>query len=355
MQEQKGQLEILGEVTCPSGILLLLDFGLLDLWTHEKAPLIRPGILNEEALSSANNGCDFHIEGPDALLAGKKFGRQTNPLYLYDIPSYEIEEMEESFRNFVGREGLNARLCRLSERVPPRKRVDQTLLQGKGAGEVFLHGIHVIAVGDLPKNRSMKVQGTRMACGDFSENWREISLLVSDHNKKAQSRKIGHVAVDMARLMFCDADAIGKWQHEDSIDGLADFVFWGKDSLRLAKKFDAKLIEGNIYGFQDRPVQELAALALEAQKHLEQHHLVAALDFRPHSDHWRMLKTLARTHTESGVIDLAGALLCGFMTSWGDGFFPVYLDKDREGNTLAIRIELGTEETLRGMRMVNGF
>lgn len=358
MQAQNNKHEILGEVTVPSGTVVLIDFGLMDLWTHNNPPLIKPGILPEEALESANKGADFIIEGPDAESAGAKFARQPNPFYIYDIPRHGVAELEENFASFVKSSGLNARLRELTERVPPRQRIDQTLEHGAGAGEIFLHGIHSIAVGNLPKDRVLTVTGERMNLEEYADHWRSVSLLLRadfEESKICRSKQIGCVAVDMARLMFCDADAMGKWIHEDSIDGLADFVFWGKDALRLSKKFEAPHVQDNIYGFVGKPVMELAETAMLVKEHLDLHHLVAALDFRPHSDHWRMLKTISEHKTESGTIDLADSKCCGFMTSWGDGFFPVYLDLDADGRALRLKIELGTEETLNGMRMVNRF
>lgn len=347
--------EILGEVTVPSGIVMLIDFGLMDLWTHDKPPLITNDVLSPEALKSANEGADFAIEGADALEAGLLFDRQPHPLFLYDIPRHGVDDIKESFQAQIGNAGYNARLQELPQRVPPRTRVDYTIAHFKGAGEVFLHGVHIIAVSGLPKDRPLQVVGEKLAEGEFADHWKEISLIINPDAKPVSSRKIGHVAVDMARLMFCDVDAAGKWQHEESIDGLADFVFWGKDANRLVNKFNAPQVEGSIYGFVDQPIESIAPIAMQVQEHLELHHLVAATDFRPHSDHWRMLKSLSERATESGVIDLSGARTCGFMTSWGDGFFPVHLDLDESGTPIRIRIELATEQTLQGMRMVNRF
>ena len=334
---------------------MLIDFGLMDLWTHDRPPLIMNDVLSPEALKDANDGADFAIEGADALEAGQLFDRQPHPLFLYDIPRHGVEEIREAFQAKIGDAGFNARLQELPARVPPRTRVDYTLAHFKGAGEVFLHGVHIIAVSGIPKDRPLQVVGQKIGEGDFAEHWREISLVINPDGKTTQSKQIGHVAVDMARLMFCDVEAAGKWQHEESIDGLADFVFWGKDAPRLVNKFHAPQVEGNIYGFIDQPLDAVVPIAMQVQEHLELHHLVAATDFRPHSDHWRMLKSLSQHATESGVIDLNGSRCCGFMTSWGDGFFPVHLDLDADGNPVQIRIELATEATLKGMRMINRF
>lgn len=356
MPAAKESKKILGEVLAPSGIVLLIDFGLMDLWTHDKPPLLNPGILDPAALESANNGVDFKIEGPDAIEAGRKFQRQPHPLFLYDTPRHSIDELKDDFERFITKTAYRAALVDLPSRVPPRKRVDDALAHSKdAAAEVFLHGIHAIVLSGLPKQKALKVEACTMGEGEFSEHWRDISLLINPDLQITESRIIGHVAVDMARLMFCDLEAAAEWKHQDSIDGLADFVFWGRDAVRLANKFKAPLIEGNIYGYVDKPLEEAAEIGMQVQKHLEHHHLVAACDFRPHSDHWRMLKALSEQETESGVIDLSDSRCCGFMTSWGDGFFPVHLDLASNGELVRLRIELGTPETIRGMRMVNKY
>jgi len=355
MQTAKKPGKILGKVTAPSGVLILIDFGLMDLWTHEQPPMVPAGVLSEEALAAANNGADFAIEGADALKAGKRFDKQPHPLFLYDIPRHTVDEIKESFASLITKEGLNARLVELDQRVCPRKRVDQAVAHGVGAAEVFLHGIHAIAISGLPANQPLSIEGRPMEEGPFAKHWRDISLIIKPDAMVAETKKVGHVAVDMGRLMFCDLDSMGEWQHQDTIDGLADLVFWGKDAQRLATKFGAKHIDGSIYGVINKPIDELAALAFQVQKHLELHHLVSAIDFRPHSDHWRMLKAVAECETESGDIELGESRCCGFMTSWGDGFFPIFLELDEHDAPVRLRIDLGTEETIRGMHMVNRF
>ena len=66
-----------------------------------------------------------------------------------------------------------------------------------------------------------------------------------------------------------------------------------------------------------------------------------ALDFRPHSHHYHVMERVRGSATESGTIETGGAILCGFMTSWGDGIFPVEPDLDAEGRLVRLRVELG--------------
>jgi len=45
--------------------------------------------------------------------------------------------------------------------------------------------------------------------------------------------------------------------------------------------------------------------------------------------------------TESSVVNVGGARLCNFMTTWGDGIFDVFRDLSADGRLLRIRIEMG--------------
>ncbi len=45
---------------------------------------------------------------------------------------------------------------------------------------------------------------------------------------------LGDVMVDWAKLAFVDADALGLWEHNDTLNGLADFVYWGRDAEQVA-------------------------------------------------------------------------------------------------------------------------
>ncbi len=78
-----------------------------------------------------------------------------------------------------------------------------------------------------------------------------------------------------------------------------------------------------------------------------------AYDFRPHTCHWALMEQLRNSETESGTIDLAGASVCGFMTTWGDGIFEVFRDFDSAGNPVAVRVDLGSDEAVTRLRYVN--
>lgn len=57
----------LGYITVPSGSLLLIDTGYLNMWSHDKPPVMPAGILSsDEATEKANTFVDLKLVGKDA-------------------------------------------------------------------------------------------------------------------------------------------------------------------------------------------------------------------------------------------------------------------------------------------------
>jgi hypothetical protein len=337
---QNAPLECLGEVTAPSGTLLVIDTGALNLWSHDRQPFIEAGTLSNPRVEElANSSIDLVIEGPDAVTAGRSFNRQWDPRFLYDIPAEGLQMMKSLFDQCLQEQGLTASLKELSARIPHRQRVDNAIEWGKGCGEAQYQGLPAVAVSGLPPDQTMKVYGLRMNHPDYMDRWRWIWLEVCSGLPTAKSQLVGSVAVDWARLMFADVDALGQWMHEEPLDGKADFVFWGRDSSIAAEATHAPQLAEE-YGWLNLPVDEAAGLGLQVLEIKEQRGLMFATDFRPHSHHYYAMRQVRSTPTESGVIDVGGARMCVFMTSWGDGFYPVVCDLDENGLLLRVRIEL---------------
>jgi len=62
--------EQLGVVTCPSGVLIVIDTGYLGIWSHNQAPILPDGALEtEEARAGATAFVDLHVVGAYAELA----------------------------------------------------------------------------------------------------------------------------------------------------------------------------------------------------------------------------------------------------------------------------------------------
>src|SRR5262245_23691213 len=131
--------ELLGEVNAPSGIVVLLDFGLLDLWCHDTPPRMPEWAHDEQTVTAANGGADFRIVGSDAFAAGWAFDRQANPRYPFDIPAHGVEPIQQQFAEFAEEHHFDARLSRLKRRVPHRKRIDLALAEDP-VGEIFFFG-----------------------------------------------------------------------------------------------------------------------------------------------------------------------------------------------------------------------
>lgn len=352
MRRPKDPLtEVLGHVTAPSGMVFIVDTGLLNFWCHDRPPLMPEGAAPDDVVESANTGTDFRIAGPDAEQAGRAFDRQWNPRFLYDIPSHGVGKVSASFSGCVQELQLDAHLVPLGRRVPHRERVDEALAYGGNAGEVMFQGITAIVMAGVPGDRPLTVFGTRMPtnCPDAGR-WRSIWLECAPKGTIQQSELAGFVAVDMARLMFADIEAIGYWEHEQPVDGLADCVFWGRDAEQIAREAGANELGDGNWGWADLSVEEAVERGTRVVELQDQQGSKLAFDFRPHSHHFFVMQQVRATPTESGTIEVGGAQMCAFMTSWGDGYFPVYRDLDGKQRLVRIRIDLGNDEIVGRQR-----
>jgi hypothetical protein len=329
----------LGTATAPSGTLLIVDAGYLGLWCHDRPPLIPEGALGDPELEAkANGSVDLRIEGPDAIAAGRAFHRQWNPGWLFDIPRDAMMSLEGSFRRHVLANGWKAHLVALPERVTHLHRVELALEHGGGAGYVQLGGLGCVAVGGVPRDRELEIVGERVSdpSGDDAKRWRRVSIECRPELKVARREPLGEAMVDRARLIIADVDALGGWVHEDALDGKADLVFWGRDAEAAAAALSAPLTPEGVHGWLDLTVAEAA----ERARAVEALGLTLAIDFRPHSHHYQLMAQVRASQTESGSINVGGARMCGFMTTWGDGLFPVVRELSAAGELVRISIEL---------------
>ncbi len=325
----------LGEVSAPSGTLLIVDAGFLGLWCHDRPPHIPKGALGDAELEhKANDSVDLRIEGPDAEAAGKAFHRQWHPGYLYDIPRDALPSLEASFRRHVLSHHWKAHLVILPERVSHLHRVELALQQGQGAGYVQVSGLGCIAVGEVLQDRVFEIVGERKEPG----RWRSVSIEHRPGVPVAKTEVLGQVMVDRARLLVADVDALGSWVHETSLDGKADLVFWGADAAKAAEKLQAPLVPEGVHGWLDLSVEE-AEIRGEKLAGLD-----LTVDFRPHSHHWQLMAQVRASETESGTLEVGGARMCGFMTTWGDGMFPVVRELGPGGELVRVRIELSNDQ-----------
>jgi hypothetical protein len=323
--------EVLGRITVPGGVLVVGDMGYLGDWSGDAAPGI-PRDLPPDLADVAAKAVDWRIVGPDAEAAARTFDRQ--PLtFLYDMP--DEQHLHELWRDALDGTGLAAALSMESRRVPHRDRARRAGHAG-GSG-FFVNGVPFVAV-PVAAPGPFEVVGHRSAEDPYA--WRDVELVLSSSEPTA-TRRLGHVGVDWARLVMADVDALSDWVHEDSLDGQADVAFWGRDAAKAAKRFKpARLDEGGqeVHGWENLPMADATDLAVKVDDWRAKKGRGLAVDFRPHSHHYRVMRQVRSSETESGVIEVGGADVLGFMTTWGDGFFDVELDSDADGRPVIVRI-----------------
>jgi len=190
----------------------------------------------------------------------------------------------------------------------------------------------------VPRDRALPVIGTRVGTGRFGDCWDHVSIVVGD-GEPTHAKKLGEAGVDFARLICMDLAALDHWQHEDSLDGKADFVFWGRDEAVLARVMGAqKMKEG--YGWTNLSVADAEIKADAAARKKAENKWLVAMDLRPHTHHFRALAAARASKLGAGMLELAGTKLMLLFTSWGDGVFPIHVDLDAEGHPVAVRIQL---------------
>lgn len=333
-------LEQLGVVTTRSGVLILIDTGYLRLWSHDRTPVMPKGVLsNEESTAKANSFVDLRIVGADAERAGRLLDMSWNPFYIYDQPLVPLE-LQSKLDKLVREHKLDASFQVIKPRIPHRQRVDLAIQQGEGAGEVQFHGIWAVAVSGVPISQPLRVLGER--CEEpNADRWRQVTVQCRPNGRTAQSQEVGLVAVDYARMLIADVDVLGIWKHEESLDGFADYLFWGRDAAQIAAAVDAPRVGNREFGWVNVPVETVQGHGIAVQEYRDVHSLKVAVDYRPHSHHWQVMKPIRENSpTESSTTELDGVKVCNFMTTWGDGLFRVYRDLDSPGELVQIRIEM---------------
>jgi len=336
------QVEELGVVTTRSGILTVIDTGYLSLWSHDHAPMLPPGSLSsEEQTERANSFVDLHIVGADAERAGTLLDMSWHPSYVYDQPP-DHPELQNKLDELVRTHKLDARFEMISPRIPHRRRVDLALEHGKGAGEFQFHGIWAVVLSGVPQLQPLRILGQR-STEPYADRWKQVFVECRPRGQIVRSERVGLVGVDYARLLVADVDALGMWQHEESRDGKADYVFWGRDAERAASATNAPRLPTGEFGWLDLPEDSAQEHGCAVQEYRDQQSLKFAVDYRPHSDHWRVMSLTRKSSTESASVELAGVTICNFMTTWGDGLFEVHRDLGESGELLRIRIEMEQE------------
>lgn len=132
-----AEVVLLGEVTCPSGELVLMDGGYLGLWSGARSP-------EDVREPDAPPAIDFEVVGPDADTAARTFDRQSGRT-LYDIPQHAAQEFTAMFDAHCHAGGYQASLRPSSQQVPHRARVRRAI-SGRDP-DFLITGVPVVPLG----------------------------------------------------------------------------------------------------------------------------------------------------------------------------------------------------------------
>ncbi|WP_307533863.1 hypothetical protein [Streptomyces sp. V3I8] len=332
-----GQIYGLGEITCPSGELVIVDGGHLGMWSGEGSPaLVDPaafGVRDPAVAADVTAAADFVVTGPDAATAAHSFGRQPG-LTLHDIPASGAARLADLFEAHCREHGFDAGLDASAGRVPHRERVRRCT--EAGGGRFLMHGVPVVAVGGMPRDRPLPVLGTDTGI--------VIPLAPSPADcPVVKSVELGEIRVDWARLLFGDADALSAWRHDEPVDDQADVAFWGASEEAAAVEFEAPCLgepgEDGVRGWTGLPVAQAMRLAgaLFDWKDADPARRLM-VDFRPHSHHWQIMRAVRASPLQAGTVEVGGARVLCAMPRQGDGWFPVSADLDPTGRPVTVRV-----------------
>lgn len=318
----------LGRLRTGSGALLLLDEAATGLWVHG-------------ALDRDSGFVDLALTGPDAAEAAKRFDHDWDPERIHDVPSEDADKLAERFIAESVRANLDASIRQVDPEPFP-SRLERAL--ARGGGGIAFHGHWAVAAGGLPNDVEIELFAEPMGEGPDGGRWRRLVLEIAPGAVAARSETIAQVMTDSGRLMFGDPEVIKSWQHEESLDGRGDCVFWGRDARVAADALNAVDLEPRRFGWVNLPVDEAANLAQKVAAERNERGLSLSVDYRPHSHHFVIMERIRESSDGAASLELAGANVLVVDATWGDSVFPVLRDLDAEGRTLRLRIELAPDE-----------
>lgn len=193
----------------------------------------------------------------------------------------------------------------------------------------------------LPRDRALAIEGERVA--DDPDFWSYVAVRVSDA-PIATSVHVGDVPVDTARLLFADSDIAKHWIADESLDGLADVAFWGRDEELLARATGATRLADGVFGWADLDVSAAEERLAAARALQAEHGWMLMTDHRPHTHDWALLARATTSPTASGTIDIGERRVCLALVNQGDGSYGVHVDRAADGSLVRVRVDLHWED-----------
>ena len=347
---RRNNTQNLGEITCPSGVLVIIDMGYMRFWSGRRDPV--PPVeefTNPKTKTRIASTADYFIGGKDAAAVARLADLQSFH-FIYDLPSDGVETVGAKIARLASEHGLDAHLEREARRIPHRERAQRAA--DLGGGDFVMEGPWVGAVGTLP-SKPLTVRGHRQDYGgNVGVRWAEVSIEVS-RESVASSVQVGYVGVDYGLILLGDAEALGGWRHFEPLDGLYDVAFWGIVGEAVSGALAAPPLPDG-WGWRDIGKDAAQQRMQQVRSWLGPDSPIGrlALELRPHSHFFQVMEQIRPGAPEVGALDLDGAALLGLSTSWGDGLFPIWVDRDKAGAVVAIRLELGSEKRRQLMEAV---
>jgi hypothetical protein len=329
---------------------VIVDMGYMRFWSGRRDPVAPVDEFTDpKTRARIASTADYVIVGKDAAAVARLAGFQSFH-FIYDLPSDGIETVGGKIARLASEHGLDAHLEREVQRIPHRERAQRAA--DLGGGDFVMEGPWVGVVGTLP-SKPLTVRGRRQDYGgNVGVRWAEVSIEVS-HKSVASSVQVGYVGVDYGLILLGDADALGGWRHFEPLDGLHDVVFWGAVGEAASGALAAPPLPDG-WGWRDIGKDEATQRMQQVRSWLGPEPPTGrlALELRPHSHFYKVMEQIRSGSPDVGALRLDGAMLLGLSTSWGDGLFPIWVDRDNAGAVVAIRLELGSENRRQLMEAV---
>ncbi len=188
---------------------------------------------------------------------------------------------------------------------------------------------------------------------EFAGRWYSIDLVIDEGAKISDKETVEGVMVDYGQLMLSGLGPLGHFRMWESLDGLADFVFKGRDAEALAKEMKANNLGDGHYGWKDLPDESISSKAQPVQQRIDAENLAINVDYRPHCNLEKLNAQIRDGEGRTAQIVLDGNNVVGFDNRWGDGIFALSRCLDRNNEVVRIRIELGTEKRQQLVREIN--
>jgi hypothetical protein len=329
----------LGEVELPSGVMLVLDPGLGRFWRHDGEP--------RSPRAGDPPTVDVAVMGPDAHIAGSGFDHSFVPERIYDVVN--LERLTGAFTTYCKKHNYQAWLEALPTKVPHLERARLALRHGGGLGVVEFNRVWGVVAGGLPAERALPVVGHLLE-GEFAGRFRSIDVIVDGAATVARTQSVMGVMVQHGQLMCVGLEPLGQFKMWEPHDGLADFIFWGRDAEVLAHELGARSLGDGSFGWRDLPMAAVVGVAEPLQQRVAHKGLKVAVDYRPHDNLERLNAQIRTSPERHGSLILDGARTCACDNRWGDGVFAVARDLDSDGRVVRVRLDVGSTVTQARIR-----